>query len=290
MLPIKSNSLSPPSTLLVLMAIASTQVGAAFAKGLIQELGPIGTVFLRIGLAAIALLLIQRPQLKDRPRADFLLLMLFGLGLGAMNFSFYAAIERIPLGIAVTIEFIGPLSVATANSRRFLDLCWVFLAAVGIVLLAPVGGLNLDPVGIGLAMLAACFWAIYIILSAKVGKVFVGVGGLGLAGAAMAIAAVALLPIATLSTGMALMQPQILLVGLGVAILSSAVPYTLELEALRKLPMGVFGVLMSLEPAIATLVGFVLLGETLGLRAITAVLLVTIAAVGASISGKGPVS
>ena len=282
---IKLNSLTPPSTLLVLLAIASTQIGAALAKGLIQELGPIGTVFLRIGLAAIALLLVQRPQLKNRPRADYLLLMLFGLGLGAMNLSFYAAIERLPLGIAVTIEFIGPLGVATANSQSRLDLLWILLAAIGIVLLAPVGGLNLDPVGIGLALLAASFWAAYIILSAKVGKAFVGVGGLGLAGAAMAVATVALLPVTILSTGMELLRPEIVLTGLGVAILSSAVPYTLELEALRKLPMGVFGVLMSLEPAIATLVGFILLGETLGLRAITAILLVTVAAVGAS-SGR----
>ncbi|MGF1481333.1 MAG: DMT family transporter [Cyanophyceae cyanobacterium] len=286
----KLNSLAPPSTLLVLGAIASTQIGAALAKGLIQELGPIGAVFLRIGLAAVTLLLIQRPQLKERPRADYWLLALFGLGLGAMNLSFYAAIERLPLGIAVTIEFIGPLGVATANSRRLLDLFWVCLAAVGIVLLAPVGGLDFDPIGIGLALLAASFWAIYIILSARVGKVFVGVGGLGLAGAAMAIAGMALLPVAIFTTGTALVQPEILIIGLGVAILSSAVPYTLELEALRRLPMQVFGVLLSLEPAIATLVGFVLLGETLGLRALTAVVLVTIAAVGASSSVKRPVS
>ena len=285
----KSQSLSPPAPVLVIGAIASTQVGAALAKGLIQELGPIGTVFLRIGLAAVVLLMIQRPQLKGYTRANYFLLILFGLGLGAMNLCFYAAIERIPLGIAVTLEFIGPLGVATANSKRLLDRLWILLAAAGIVLLAPVEGSTLDPLGVVLALVAGGFWGAYILLSARVGRVFAKEGGLTLAASAMATAAVVLLPMGVLSTGMALVNLKVLAVGLGVAMLSSAVPYSLELEALRQLPIGVFGVLMSLEPAIATLVGLILLGEKLEARAIIAVLLVTIAAIGSS-SGKRPVS
>lgn len=285
----KSKSLSPPAPVLVIGAIASTQVGAALAKGLIQELGPIGTVFLRIGLAAVVLLMIQRPQLKGYTRANYFLLILFGLGLGAMNLCFYAAIERIPLGIAVTLEFIGPLGVATANSKRLIDRLWILLAAAGIVLLAPLEGSTLDPLGVVLALVAGGFWGAYILLSARVGRVFAKEGGLTLAASAMATAAVVLLPMGVLSTGMALVNLKVLAVGLGVAMLSSAVPYSLELEALRKLPIGVFGVLMSLEPAIATLVGLILLGEKLEARAIIAVLLVTIAAIGSS-SGKRPVS
>ena len=275
--------------MLVIGAIASTQVGAALAKGLIQELGPIGTVFLRIGLAAVVLLMIQRPQLKGYTRANYFLLILFGLGLGAMNLCFYAAIERIPLGIAVTLEFIGPLGVATANSKRLIDRLWILLAAAGIVLLAPLEGSNLDPLGVVLAFIAGGFWGAYILLSARVGRVFAKEGGLTLAASAMATAAVVLLPMGLLSAGMALVNLKVLAVGLGVAMLSSAVPYSLELEALRKLPIGVFGVLMSLEPAIATLVGLILLGEKLEARAIIAVLLVTIAAIGSS-SGKRSVS
>ena len=285
----KSQSLSPSAPVLVIGAIASTQVGAALAKGLIQELGPIGTVFLRIGLAAVVLLMIQRPQLKGYTRANYFLLMLFGLGLGAMNLCFYGAIERIPLGIAVTLEFVGPLGVATANSKRLLDRLWILLAAAGIVLLAPVEGSTLDPLGVVLALVAGGFWGAYILLSARVGRVFAKEGGLTLAASAMATAAVVLLPMGVLSAGMALLNLKVLAVGLGVAMLSSAVPYSLELEALRQLPVAVFGVLMSLEPAIATLVGLILLGEKLEARAIIAVLLVTIAAVGSS-SGKRSVS
>ena len=285
----KSQSLSPSAPVLVIGAIASTQVGAALAKGLIQELGPIGTVFLRIGLAAVVLLMIQRPQLKGYTRANYFLLMLFGLGLGAMNLCFYGAIERIPLGIAVTLEFVGPLGVATANSKKLLDRLWILLAAAGIVLLAPVEGSTLDPLGVVLALVAGGFWGAYILLSARVGRVFAKEGGLTLAASAMATAAVVLLPMGVLSAGMALLNLKVLAVGLGVAMLSSAVPYSLELEALRQLPVAVFGVLMSLEPAIATLVGLILLGEKLEARAIIAVLLVTIAAVGSS-SGKRSVS
>ena len=281
-MPFKPNSALPPPTILVLISIASTQLGSAFAKTIIQELGSITTVLLRVGLGAIALLLIQRPQLKGYTRNNYLLLILFGLNMAAMNLSFYAAIARIPLGIAVTLEFAGPLGVACANSRQMLDLLWIFLAGVGIFLLAPIEGSFVDPVGVSLALLAAFFWGTYILLSAKVGKVFSNISGIGLMTAALVAGTLGLLPLGILTQDFTQLEPRFLAAGLGVAILSSAIPYTFELEALKKLPVRVFGVLLSLEPAIATVLGFVILQERLELRAIVAVVLVTLASIGAS--------
>lgn len=169
--------------------------------------------------------------------------------------------------------------MAIAGSRRLLDLVWVVLAAIGIVLLNPLGGTKLDPLGVALALLAGSFWAGYILLGASAGRAFPGGASLAIA---MSVAAVVLLPVGVLGGGAALFAPKLLTAGFGVALLSSALPYSLEFEALRRIPTRVFGVLMSLEPAIAALVGFVFLGEELGLRAITAISLVTLAAIGAS--------
>lgn len=268
-----------PPTSLVLLAIASTQLGSAIAKRLFQSLDPIGVVVLRLGFAAIVLLLLWRPQIKNSFRLHYWSVILFGLALSLMNLTFYLAIARIPLGIAVTLEFIGPLGVAIVNSRKLLDVLWVVLAAIGIVLLAPIGGLELDPVGVAMALLAGGFWAAYILLSAQVGRALPGGTGLALA---MAIGAIVLLPVGIATSGANLLHPHLLLIGFGVALLSSAIPYSLELESLRVLPVQVFGVLLSLEPAAAALMGFIVLGETLSLRAILAILLVTIAAAGAS--------
>jgi inner membrane transporter RhtA len=271
-----------PPTGLVLLPIFSVQLGAAMAKGLFDQLGPAGTVFLRVGFAALVLFLLWRPPLGGHARGGYLVAVLFGLTLAAMNFSLYGALDRIPLGVAVTLEFVGPLGVAVAGSRRVLDLLWVVLAASGIVLLAPLdvlGGTELDSVGVALALLAGCFWAAYILLSARTGSIFPGGTGLVIA---LCVGTVALVPVGIAGGGTALLDPKLLLIGSGVAMLSSAIPYSLEFEALRKLPARVFGVLMSLEPAVATLVGFVVLGERLGLRALAAVLLVTVAAAGAS--------
>jgi inner membrane transporter RhtA len=204
-----------------------------------------------------------------------------------MNLAFYSALARIPLGVAVTLEFSGPLAVAVLGSRRLLDGLWVALAAGGIILLAPIGafgGLDLDPVGVGLALLAGLFWATYIILSQKTGAEFSGVTGLAIG---MAVGAVALVPVGVFQGGVALLDPKVLVLGAGVALLSSAIPYSLEMEALRRIPAKVFGVLMSLEPAVAALVGLVALGEVLQPRAIVAVFLVTIAAIGASRFASG---
>ena len=278
-----ANLTLPPPTALVLISIASTQLGSTFAKTIIQELGAITTVLLRVGLGAIILLLIQRPQLKGYTPANYLLLIVFGLGMAAMNLSFYAAIDRIPLGVAVTLEFVGPLGVACLNSRQFLDLFWIFLAALGIFLLAPVTGSSLDPWGVALALLAAFFWGTYILLSAKVGAIFTEIRGIALMTAALIAGTIGLLPLGVLSRSWTTLQPKFLLAGLGVAVLSSVIPYTFELEALKKLPIRVFGVLMSLEPAIATLLGWIILQEQLEHRGMVAVALVTIASLGTSI-------
>ncbi len=265
-----------------MLAVFSVQLGAAIAKSLFDELGPSGTVFLRVGFAALVLLLIWRPKISGYTRDQYAVAVIFGLALSGMNYSLYLAIDRIPLGVAVTLEFVGPLGVAVVGSRRMLDLLWVVLAAGGILLLAPLGILgevNLDPVGVAFALLAGSFWAAYILFSARTGSIFPGGTGLVIA---LCIGAVLLTPVGLSGGGLALLDPWLLISGFAVALLSSAIPYSLELEALRKLPARVFGVLMSLEPAVAALVGFLILGERLGLRSVAAILLVTVAAAGAS--------
>ncbi len=213
-----------PPTSLVLLSIFSVQLGAAVAKGLFDQLGPGGTVFLRVGFAALVLLLLWRPSVRGYARRDYLVAILFGLALAAMNFTLYQALDRIPLGVAVTLEFVGPLGVAVAGSRRMLDLLWVVLAAAGILLLAPLdvlGEMDLDPVGVALALLAGLFWASYILLSARTGSAFPGGTGLVIA---LCIATAALVPVGIVDGGVALLDPGLLLAGFAVAMLSSAIP------------------------------------------------------------------
>ena len=205
--------------------------------------------------------------------------MAFGFALVAMNLSYYEALNRIPLGIAVTFEFVGPLGVAVAASRHALDLLWVALAAAGILLLSDFGTADLDRLGVALALLAGCFWAAYILLSARVGQRFPGGQGLALA---MAAGALMLAPVGAGDGGTELIGAEVLAIGFAVAILSSVIPYRLELEALRRMPAGVFGVLMSLEPAAATLAGFLVLGEELAARELVAIGLVVAASAGAA--------
>jgi inner membrane transporter RhtA len=268
-----------PPTVLVLLAIASVQIGSALAKGLFDEIGPGGTVFLRVLFAAVVLVAVWRPSLRGRSGRALRLVVVFGLVLACMNPSFYSALDRIPLGAAVTFEFVGPLGVAVAGSRRALDLLWVALAAAGILLLSNFGGGDLEALGIVLALLAGAFWAAYILLSARVGREFSGADGLALA---MVAGAVVLVPVGIADAGADLLVPWILAAGAAVAVLSSAIPYALEMEALRRMPTGVFGVLMSLEPGMAALAGFVLLGEDLAAREIVAILFVVAASAGAS--------
>ena len=264
----------------MIVGIASTQTGGAIAKTLFDELGPAATAFLRVALAAVLLALIWRPRLRGHARRDLALAAAFGLALCAMNLTFYEAIDRIPLGVAVTIEFAGPLGVAIALSRRAVDAVWVLLAAAGILLLARGGG-HIETEGVLLALLAGGFWAAYILLSARAGRAFPGGSGLAIA---MVVGSVALLPIGIASGGDKLLHPDLLATGAAVAMLSSAIPYSLELEALRRLPAQVFGILMSIEPAMAALAGFVILGEELRARDILAIVMVAAASAGSSLT------
>src|SRR5262249_48922875 len=281
----------PPATL-VLVGMVTVQIGAALAKGLFAALGPTGAVFLRVAFAALALLVLWRPWRRMAPRrssrADALAVVGCGFVLAFMNCAFYLAIARVPLGVAVTIEFVGPLGVAVAGSRRPLDALWVLLAMAGILLLAPVptgDALRLDPLGLALALLAGALWAAYILLSARVGRAARGGGGPALA---LVVGGVALLPLGVVSAGVALLNPLLLLEGAAVALLSSVVPYSVELAALRRMRTSAFGVLMSLEPGIASLAGLLLLHEGMTTRTALALVLVTIASIGATRTGKHP--
>jgi inner membrane transporter RhtA len=268
-----------PPTFLVLGGIASVQFGAAFAKTLFDDIGPAGTVFLRVAFAAVILMIVSRPALTGRSGADWRLILAFGFALVAMNLSYYEALDRIPLGIAVTFEFIGPLGVALVGSRDKLDLVWVALAAAGILLLSDFGSADLDKLGVGFALLAGCFWAAYILLAARVGRAIPGGEGLALA---MAAGTIMLAPVGVGDAGADLLSAEVLGIGFAVAILSSVIPYRLELEALRRMPSNVFGVLMSLEPAAASIAGFLVLGEDLVAREIAAIALVVAASAGAA--------
>lgn len=274
-----------PPTGLVLVSMLSVQFGAAIAKSLFPVLGPGGTVFLRIGFAALALLAVERPRLRGQTRADYRAVILFGLVIAGMNVAFYSAIARLPLGIAVTVEFIGPLGVAVAGSRRRLDLLWGALAAAGIILLAPIGHTVIDPLGLVLALLAGAGWAGYILLNVRVGRAFSGGTGLALS---MAIAALAVTPLGVGVSGPLLGHARLLLAGAGVALLSTVIPFSLEHAALKRLPAHIFGVLMSAEPAIAAVVGAILLGEALALRGLLALACVILATAGSARFGSGP--
>jgi inner membrane transporter RhtA len=268
-----------PPVSLVMAAVVSTQIGSALAKTLFAQVGPTGVVFLRMSFAAALLFLVWRPPWRPETRQHLGTVLSFGLSLALMNFLFYQAIARIPLGVAVALEFTGPLGLAVVKSRQWVDVLWVLLAAVGVVLLAPTGDLTLDWLGMGLALLAGLGWAAYIVMSARVGQVLPGIEGLAWA---MAFGAVLLAPLGLALAGKALLNLGLLAIAIGVALLSSALPYSLELIALRRLPVPVFGVLLSIEPMVAAVAGFLVLGEALSLRAMVAIGLISVAAAGAA--------
>lgn len=268
-----------PSAGLVLGAIASVQFGAALATTLFDRVGPGGAVFLRLTSAAIILLALWRPRLRGRGRRELRLAAVFGLVLAAMNLSFYEAIQRIPLGIAVAVEFVGPLAVAIVGSRRRLDLLWVLLAAVGIIALTRGAAGSLSGLGLALALAAGGLWGTYILLNARLGLAFEGSTGLALA---MCVAAVASVPVGIADGAGELLAPESLALGTAVGVLSSAIPYSFEMEALRRIAAPVFGVLMSLEPAVAALAGWVVLGQGLSARSLLGIALVSAASIGAS--------
>lgn len=267
--------------LLVLAAATSVQAGASVAKSLFPTLGPPGVVWLRLLLGSIALWVVARPELRRRPWRELRLVVALGVVLVSMNVSFYESIDRLPLGVAVTVEFLGPLLVATLSSRRKLDLLWVALAGLGVALLAHGGGTGgFHPVGLALAAFAGLCWALYITLSAPVGRVFPGASGLA---PAMLVGAILITPWGIVSAGSHLRDPQLVGAAAGVGLLSSALPWSLELEALRRLPTNVFGVVLALEPAIATLMGSVFLHERLDATALVAIGLVVVASAGAAL-------
>ncbi|MGH8793995.1 MAG: EamA family transporter [Stackebrandtia sp.] len=274
----------PPAGL-ILIGILSVQVGAAVAKNLFDVLPPSAVVWLRLLTSAALLAILARPRLRGRSRGDWLVVCGFGLALAAMNWAIYQSFARIPLGIAVTIEFLGPLTVAVAASRRRLDFVWVALAGVGVALLGRDNG-NITLTGVLFALLAAAAWAAYIFLSAATGKRFSGVEGLAIA----SLTGVLLVaPAAVAEGGAALLDGRLVLIGLAVGVLSSVIPYSLELHALRRMSPKVFSILMSLQPAAAALAGMVLLGEFLTPSQWLAVACVVAASIGAARTARaGP--
>ncbi|MDQ4053438.1 MAG: EamA family transporter [Actinomycetota bacterium] len=267
---------------LVLIGILSVQFGAGVAKDLFDDAHPTTIVWVRLAVSALVLALIARPALRGRSREDWLVVLAFGATLGLMNWSIYQAFARIPLGIAVTIEFVGPLTLAVLGSRRPRDLLWVALAAAGVLLLG-LERTDLTVAGVLFALLAGAAWASYILLSAQTGRRWPGIDGLTMASV---IAAVLLVPLLLEADGpSSLVDRRILLLGALVGLLSSVIPYTCEMVALRSLRPSVFSVLMSLEPAAAALAGLVVLRELLTPVQLLAMACVVVASIGATRSG-----
>ncbi|NDL57769.1 EamA family transporter [Phytoactinopolyspora mesophila] len=273
---------SLPAPALVLGGIVSVQLGAGIAKGLFDQMPPSAVVFMRLLTSTVILGILARKLIRTwLPRIDragTMVLVGFGLSLATMNFAIYQSFSRIPLGIAVTIEFLGPLGVSVAFSRRRIDVAWVALAALGVLLLTRGSADDLDPVGVIFALVAAAGWAAYILLSVETGRRFEGSSGLAVAST---VGMVVVAPIGLVEGGAQMWQPHLVAVAVAVGLLSSAIPYTLELEALRRIPAKTFGILMSLEPVVAAMVGLILLGEILQLREWAAIGCVVLACIGA---------
>ncbi|MPZ60791.1 MAG: EamA family transporter [Propionibacteriales bacterium] len=267
----------------VLGSAFSLQFGAAFAALIFPYVGPLGAVTIRLVVAAVVLMAVLRPRLRGHGRPDLLAVLAFGLVLAAMNACYYQSIDRIPIGAAVTLEFLGPLALALITSRRLLDLVWVGFGAGGVVLLSGGAPDGLDPVGVAFALAAGTLWACYILLSAQAGKRFRRADGLALA---MVVGGVAILPFGVGTAGASLVDPPVLAIGALVALMSSVVPYSLELLALKRIRPGTFGILMSLEPAVAALAGVVVLSQLLGGWQLLGIALVVVASIGVTTFGK----
>ncbi|UGQ13109.1 EamA family transporter [Yinghuangia sp. ASG 101] len=270
------------AVLLVLVGAASIQFGAAFAAKLFPRVGPEGAVTLRLVIAAVVMLVVIRPTVRGCSRRDLLTVGGLGAALGGMNLCFYEAIARLPLGPAVTLEFLGPLGLAVVLSRRLRDGFWIVLAALGVLMLGEGGFTGLDGAGVAFVLAAALFWAAYIMLATHTARTFDGVDGLALA---MAVAAVLVLPFGIAGAGAELVRPGALGAGAVVALMSSVVPYSCEMLAMKRLSAGAFGLLASLEPAVAAVAGFVVLGQSLGLMAIGGIALVVAASAGVTLGG-----
>lgn len=268
---------------LVIGSCLSLPFGAAVAAQLFPVLGPWGVTSLRVAIAAILLVVIVRPRPGKWTRPQWFAAVLFGVSLAAMNGFFYAAIDRIPLGPAVAIEFLGPLVLAAVLTRKITDFVWVGVALLGMIVLGIdglIGAEPLDPLGVLFILIAAGFWAMYIRMSARVGSLIPGSSGLAMG---LVVAAVLLIPVGIPAASTVAMDPQLLLLAAITAVLSSVIPYSFELAALRRLPQRVFGVLLSLEPAFATLAGWLILGQDATPLRMLAVALVIAASVGTTL-------
>ncbi|WP_033281161.1 EamA family transporter [Streptomyces sp. NRRL F-525] len=274
--PRRRGSLGPVG--LVLAGGVSVQFGGALAVTLMPRVGALGVVTLRLLVAAVVLLVICRPSLRGHSRADWGTVVIFGITMAAMNGLFYQSLARIPLGPAVTLEVLGPLALSVLTSRRALNAVWAGLALAGVFLLGGGGFSSLDPVGVAFALGAGAMWATYIVFSARTGRRFPQADGLALA---MVVAAVVFLPLGVVESGTKLLNPATIALGSAVAILSSVLPYTLELLALRRLPSSTFAILMSLEPAVAATAGFLILHQALSVPEAMAIALVIAASMGA---------
>lgn len=279
----KSRFSNIPPIPAVMLSIISVQCGAAIAKGLFPELGAAATASLRIGISAVILLIAFRPNFRTITTQQWKSVIPYGLSLGAMNMIFYLAIERIPIGLGVALEFVGPLLVAIFGSKRPIDFIWVFIAAAGIALIAPWTNNGLDLIGVLLALLAGGFWAAYILLGGKISKIMKGGDAVTIG---MLAATIFILPFGILSGGFVNLTPKLLGLGTALALLSSAIPFTLEMKALRQLPARTFSILMSLEPAVASICGLIFLQEYLSFKQTLAVAAVVIASAGSTLTAR----
>jgi len=286
--PARMNPTSKPPVLpplpAVLLAILSVQGGAALAKRLFPAVGATGTVGLRTGISALILVAAFRPRLHRLSAAQWRVVLPYGVVLGVMNLVFYESLARIPLGLAVTVEFIGPLGVAVFGSRKPIDVVWVVLAGAGIALITPwTAGGGADPVGVGLAFAAGVCWALYIVIGQRLSHLLSGGTAVSVG---MLVATCGVVPYAAAVGGFARLTAGTFAAGAGVALLSSAIPYTLEMIALKALPARTFGILMSVEPAVAALVGLAFLREILSPTQWLAVTLVIAASAGSTLTSR----
>ncbi|MGI8780526.1 MAG: EamA family transporter [Solirubrobacteraceae bacterium] len=272
-----------PGVALAVASMTTIQFGAALSEPLFDRIGPAGLVALRLTLAALMLWPFVRPRLRGRTRADVCAAVALGAVSGVLTLAFFEAIARIPLGVAVTIEFLGPLGVALAGSHRARDVAWVLLAGSGVALLTLGDGAGepLDALGVAFAGVSAGCWAAYILLTKRVGARWAGLEGLSVS---LVVAALVTLPVGLAGAGVELLEPDLLLAGIGLALLIPLLPYVFELIALRRLPAALFGVIMSLEPAIAALLGFLILEQRLAASGVVAIALVSVASAGATVS------
>jgi inner membrane transporter RhtA len=272
---------------LAVAAMVTIQLGAALSDPLFDEISPAGVVALRLVLAALMLWPFARPRIRGRSREDLVAAVALGVCSGLLTLAFFEAISRIPLGVAVTIEFLGPLGVAFAGSRRARDVGWVLLAGAGVAMLTLGDGTGepLELAGVLLAGISAVCWAGYILLTKRVGARWPGLEGLSVS---LIVAALVTLPFGFAGDGAGLLEPDILLASLGLALLIPLLPYVFELIALRRLPTGLFGVIMSLEPGFAALLGFLILGQSLAVSGVAAIAMVVVASAGAALTTREP--